>query len=95
MKHFGKPRFRRIAAGSPSRPTLRIVNRKSHGFEVALVIEPGLLDEAFVLGIVGHRQQRRFAIRLARPAEIGVQERVPRRQQSRTLGRSLFAELDR
>src|SRR5213082_2734789 len=52
QEHFGKARLGRIAAGSASRPTLRIVNCKRYGLQIALVIEPGLLDKAFVLGIV-------------------------------------------
>src|SRR5579862_8101737 len=92
-ENFGKTRLRRRSARSSARPVLRIVDRKCHGFEVALVVKPGFLDEPLIVRIVRDREERLPAIRFANPAQIGVQERVRPGQEPRRFGRCVLAQL--
>jgi hypothetical protein len=93
---LGKSRLRSIPAGAAPRPALRIVNRESHRFQIAFVIEAGFLNEAFVFRVVGHREEGFLIVAgFADPAEVGVQKAVRAGKQTGRFRRSGLAQLDR
>jgi hypothetical protein len=93
---FGKSRLRSIPTRAAPRPTLRIVDRESYRFQIALVIEAGFLNEPFVFRIVSHREEGfPIVVGFADPAEIRVQEAVCAGKQAGRFRRSGLAQLDR
>ena len=70
------------------------MHSNGHRVHIALEIEAGLLDKAVILWIANDERQGVPLIRLARPAEIQVEERVSAGQEPGRFGRSVLSQLD-
>src|ERR1700733_223201 len=93
-EHFRESRLGGDAAGASTGPLFRVMNGEGGRVEVALVIESGLLDETFIVRIVGDGEKRFAAARPAYPREVGVKKSVSSGEQARGLRRSSLAQFD-
>src|SRR5580704_15796423 len=91
---FRESRLGGSATGASAGPLFGVMNGEGGRIEVALVIESGLLDEAFIVRIVGDGEKRFAAARPAYPSEVGVKKSVSSGQQARGFRRSSLAQFD-